>query len=256
MSFRSISCFLLFLAVPFVLSAQVEPSSVSLSVYQIAFDSAVSTLNHKQLAVYTGHEYYDYYLKKESKHGGYWISSTGNRPGEHPFFLGGEFRREMIVYGDVTYSSIDLAYDICRSEVVVLNPQYIPIVLPEGKVRKFNYAGHEFRLLNNVTDLKNDFYNILYWSDSTVLCVKRLKNQNELWNTISEYYIILNNQAYPISLVGTKNVAVKSTLLKILKDKEDQVRSYIRQNNLKFTKSNKESSLVKVVEYYASLKIN
>jgi hypothetical protein len=128
--------------------------------------------------------------------------------------------------------------------------------LPEGKVQKFNYAGHAFRALTDVSGLRNDFYDILYWSDSTVLCVKRRKNQTELWHSFSDYYIILNNEAYPVSLVGTKNVGVKSALLKILKDKEDQVRSYIRQNKLKFNKSNKEGSLVKVVEYYASLKTN
>jgi hypothetical protein len=256
MFLRSIIYSLLFLTVPFVLSAQGESSSASLSAYHAAFDSAVSKINHNQLAVYTGREYYDYYLKKESKHGGYWLSGTGNRPGEHPFFLGGEFRREMIVYNDVTYSSIDLAYDICRSEVVVLNLQHIPIVLPEGKVQKFNYAGHAFRALTDVSGLRNDFYDILYWSDSTVLCVKRRKNQTELWHSFSDYYIILNNEAYPVSLVGTKNVGVKSAALKILKDKEDEVRSYIRQNKLKFSKSKKESSLVKVVAYYASLKTN
>lgn len=246
----------LILVFPSVLLAQPETSSASASVYEIAFDSALSTLNHRQLAVYTGREYYPYFIKKTGIYAATAITTAGSRPGEHPFFITDEFRSEMIEFEGVVYPAINLAYDICRSEVVVLTPQRKALVLPEGKVQKFNYAGHAFKTLTGVDGLRNDFYDILHWSDSTILCAKRRKNQTELWHTISDYYIILNNHAYPVSLVSTKNVGVKASVLRILADKQDQVRAYIRQNNLKFKKSKKENSLIKVVRYYASLKTN
>lgn len=242
--------------VSYTLLAQPETSAVPGSIYEIAFDSALAKLNKSQLAVYTGREYYPYFVKKTGMYAATSMSvtSTGSRPGEHPFFITDEFRSETIVFGGVTYSAINLAYDICRSEVVVLTPQQKALVLPEGRVQNFNYAGHAFKYLKGVADLKNDFYDILYGSDSTMLCAKRHKNQSELWRTISDYYIILNNQAYPVNVVNTKSVGMKATVLRILHEKEEQIRPYIRENNLKFTKSKKESSLVKVVEYYTSLK--
>jgi len=224
------------------------------SFYDIAFDSALSKLNQRQLAVYTGREYYTYFFKEGGKYGAGSASLAGSRPGEHPFFMSDEFRSETIEFEGVQYQSIYLAFDICRSEVVVLNPKRKAMILPEGKVQKFNYAGHAFKNLTGVNNLKDDLYDILYWSDSTILCVKRRKTQSELWHTISDYYIILNNNAYPVSLVSTKSVGVKPAVLRILADREDQVRDYIRQNKIKFSKKKKEQNLIKVIEYYVSLK--
>jgi hypothetical protein len=253
---RRIFYLILILVFPSLLLAQSETSSTAASVYEIAFDSALSRLDQSQLAVYTGREYYPYFIKKTGIYAATAITTAGSRPGEHPFFITDEFRLERIEFEGVVYPAINLAYDICRSEVVVLTPQRKAVVLPEEKVQKFDYAGHSFRTLTNVDELRNDFYEILYEKDSTMLCAKRRKNQTELWHTISDYYIILNSQAHPVSLVSTKSVGIKATLLRIFKDKEDKVRTYLRQNNLKFTKSKKESSLKKIVEYYASLKTN
>lgn len=248
----------IFLILPSLAHAQAEASSVSASVYEIALDSAISKLNKTQLAVYTGREYYPYFLKDDNKYkyGAMAVTTAGPRPGEHPFFISDDFRSEKIEFDGVVYPNINLAYDICKSEVVVLNPERKALVIPTTKVKRFTYAGHSFQAFVNVNGLKTDFYDVLYGSDSVNLCVKRRKNMTELWRTISDYYIVLNNQAYPVSLVSTKSksVGIKATVLKIFADKEDQVRSYIRQNKLKFTKAKKEKSLQKVVEYYASLK--
>lgn len=246
-------CSILILVFPSLLLAQAESSSSSSTVYEIAFDSALSKLSQSQLAVYTGREYYPYFIKK-SQYSTTTLTSAGNRSGEHPFFIRDEFRSEAIVFEGVAYPSINLAFDICRSEVVVITPQRKAIILPEGRVQKFHYAGHEFRALVNVDGLKNDFYDVLYWSDSTALCVKRRKNQSELWRMISDYYVILNNQAYPVSAVSTKSVGVKASLLRIFSDREEQMRAFIREKRLRFSKSKKEQSLTKVIEYYASLK--
>ncbi len=248
----------LFLVLPAALLAQSETSSVSASVYDVAFDSARAKLNPQQLAVYTGREYYDYYLKQAPKYGGYWLSSTGNRPGEHPFYQAGEFKTEMIVYEGVVYPSINLAFDICRSEVVVLSPKRKAIVIPEGKVDRFTYAGHTFEYLTGIPDLKNDFYEVLYRSAANehMFCVKRRKNQTELWHTIDDYYVVKNNQAYPVSAIGTQSIGAKNMMLKIFADKKAEIKTYMRQNRLKFGKTTKETSMTKVVEYYASLKTN
>jgi hypothetical protein len=250
---KRILCSILVLVFPSLLLAQSETSSVPVSIYEIAFDSALSKLS-PSLAVYTGREYYPYFVKKSGMYAATALTTAQTRPGEHPFFLTDEFRPETIVFEGVVYPSINLSFDICRSEVVVLTPQRKAIVLPEGKVQKFNYAGHKFRALTGVDGIKNDFYEILYWSDSTVLCAKRRKNQTELWHMITDYYVILNSQAYPVSSVSTKSVGVKASLLRIFSDREEQMRSFIRQNRLKFSKAKKEQSLIKVIEYYASLK--
>lgn len=250
---KRILCSILVLVFPSLLLAQSETSSSSAQVYEIAFENALSKISQPQLAVYTGREYYAYFIKK-NQYSTTTLTSAGNRAGEHPFFISDEFRSESIVFEGVSYPSISLAFDICRSEVVVVTPQRKAIVLPEGSVQNFHYAGHEFRALTNVAGLKNDFYDILYWSDSTSLCVKRRKNQSELWRMISDYYVILNNKSYPVSSVSTKSVGVKASLLRIFSDREEQMRSFIRQNRLKFSKAKKEQSLIKVIEYYASLK--
>lgn len=242
--------FVLILVFPVWVKAQSETSSVSASVYEIAFDSARSKLSRPQLAVYRGREYYPYFIKK-TVYSTTTLTTSGSRPGEHPFFLSDEFRSERIVFDGVVYPDVNLAFDICRSEVVVLTPQRKMIVLPEGKTHSFKYDGHAFKSLVNVNGLKSDFYEILFWTDSTSLCVKRSKNQTELWRMISDYYVILNNEAYPINSL-TKSF--KAALLKIFADREDQMRTFIRQNKLKFSKASKEADLIKAVEYYTSLK--
>lgn len=246
---------ILMLIIPSGLLAQSEASATA-SVYKIAFDSALSRLNQRQLAIYNGREYYQYFIKQNGHqlYGRLAITTSASRPGEHPFFTSEGFRSEKIEYEGVVYQPINLAYDICRSEVVVLNPQEKVIVLAEGKVKSFTYAGHTFRSLNTIDQLKPDFYDILYWSDSTSLVVKRKKNQTELWHTISDYYIILNNKAYPVGVYSGKTVGVKAALLDILSDQKTAVRTYIRESKLKFSKKKKEQSLIKLVEYYASLK--
>lgn len=244
---------LLILGVPFSLQAQTETASAGPSVYEVAVDSARSRLNQEQLVVYTGREYYPYFIKRVGSYGVTSATAAGSRPGEHPFFISDDFRGEQIEYENAVYKPVNLAFDICRSEVVVLSPKRKAIVLPEGKVQQFTYAGHTFRAINK-PGLKPDFYDILVWSDSASLVVKRWKKQSELWHTISDYYIIRNDRAYPVSLVSVKTVGVKAALLEIFRDQKDAVQTYIRQNHIRFSKKKKEQSLTKVVEYYASLK--
>lgn len=253
MSAGRILCLLVVVFTPLFLYAQSEASASGSSVYQIAIDSAISNLNRSQLAVYTGREYYPYFIKKTGLYAVTSATTAGTRAGEHPFFISDEFRSETIEFDHAVYHSINLAFDICRSEVVVLSPKRNGIVLPEGKVQKFTCAGHSFRALNT-GGLKPDFYDVLVWTDSASLVVKRYKKVTELWHTISDYYIIRNEQAYPVSLVTMKTIGVKSAVLNILADQEDAVRAYIRQNRLKFSPKKREQSLVKVVGYYASLK--
>lgn len=238
---------------PLFIHAQSETSAAGSSVYQIAFDSAVSTLNRQQLAVYTGREYYPYFIKKTGQYAVTSATTAGTRVGEHPFYISDAFRSEMIEFEGTVYHSINLAFDICRSEVVVLSPKRNGIVLPEGKVQQFTYSGHTFKSLN-ISGLKPDFYDVLVWTDSASLVVKRSKKVNELWHTISDYYVILNDKAYPVSLVTMKTVGVKSAVLEIFNDQREAVRGYIRQNHLRFSPKKREQSLVKVVKYYASLK--
>lgn len=242
------------LVFPSVLRAQPEATSGSTHVYEIAFDSALAKLNYRQLAVYTGRAYYPYFIKKTGIYSATTVTTAGSRPGEHPFYLIDEFRSEVIEFDGVVYPAINLAFDICRSEVVVLTPQRNAIVLPSGRVQKFQYAGHSFQALTHVNGLKPDFYDILYWTDNASLIAKRRKNQNELWRTISDYYIVLNSQANPIGVYSAKTVGIKAAVLEILGDQKDAMRSFIRESKLKFTKKKKEQSLIKIVEYYTSLK--
>lgn len=252
---KVVFCVSLILISPSLLFAQVDADDASKSVYTVALDSAIARLNHAQLAVYSGRAFYPYFLKEWNKYGPLSLTAPGSRPDEHPFFLKGEFKDEMIVLKGIKYSPVSLSYDICKSEVVVLNPQSLPIVLPEGKVQKFTYAGHSFEWFSGIHALKDDFYDVLFTDETTILCAKRRKNQTELWRTISEYYIILNDQAYAVKGFTSGSAGgVKQSVFKILKEKEELVRAFIRESNLKFGKSKRESSLVKVITYYAGLK--
>jgi hypothetical protein len=248
-----ILCFVVVAFAPLFLYAQSETPATGPSIYQIAFDSAVSTLNREQLAVYTGREYYPYFIKETGKYAVTSVTAAGSRPGEHPFFISDDFRSEMIEFEGTSYRSISLAFDICRGELVVLSPKQKAIVLPDGKVQKFTCAGHSFRALNT-KGLRPDFYDVLVWRDSASLVVRRWKKQSELWHTISDYYVIRSGQAYPVSLITMKTVGVRAAVLEIFTDQKDIVRTYIRQNRLKFSPKKREKSLIKVVEYYASLK--
>ena len=149
-------------------------------------------------------EYYPYFIKKTGLYAVTSANHSRNTGREHPFLYFRWISFETIEFDHAVYHSINLAFDICRSEVVVLSPNRNGIVLPEGKAQSLpvqgTCSGAEY------WRFEADFYDVLVWPTARAWLLKGIRRVTELWHTISDYYIIRNEQAYPVSLVTMKTI--------------------------------------------------
>jgi hypothetical protein len=126
--------------------------------------------------------------------------------------------------------------------------------LLNDRISSFKILDHSFVRLaqENVKSplIATGFYEVLYKSSSTVLLKKESKKILEDLNAIDgikrtidrnvDYYIERNQKYYRVNS--------KSAVLNLFKDKEGNIKQFIRQNKLKFN-NDIESDLVTVVAY-------
>jgi hypothetical protein len=192
------------------------------------------------LSIYNGPQYVDY---------------MGSLRGGQPFFLSTEFAKGSIVYDNTLYDNIQLKYDLVKNAVVINDLSgTMDIALLNDRISSFKILDHSFVRLaqENVKSplIATGFYEVLYKSSSTVLLKKESKKILEDLNAIDgikrtidrnvDYYIERNQKYYRVNS--------KSAVLNLFKDKEGNIKQFIRQNKLKFN-NDIESDLVTVVAY-------
>lgn len=197
--------------------------------YASSIEAAVSTLKEEKKAVFTGPEYKQYFVNK------------GNDG--HPFFM--DMRPEWLIYDGVLYSSVFFVYDIFFDRVIVARPDTAWVSLNNSKISEFSLGGHRFKRIVDRNDLPGGFYEILFTSNNILLAVKWSKAfKASVWKEEANYVMIDENVSFFRS---------KKQLLKILNDRQTEIRNYIHKNNLDF-KANKSLAFTSLVRYYSSLK--
>ena len=196
--------------------------------YNNSIEAAVGNQIEEQKTIYTGPEYTQYFVTK------------GNAG--HPFFQ--NTQPESITYDGVRYSSVSYVYDTFLDEIIVANPDGIWISVNKNKVTDFSLGGHYFQKINFRDDMPAGFYEILFKHDHISLVARWSKAfKASVWKEEVDFYVI-REKAYSFQS--------KRELLEVLKDKQSEIKNYIRQNNLKFRK-NKSSAFTDVVRFYSSL---
>lgn len=176
----------------------------------------------------------------------------------HQFFISDSPQRGTVYYNEQQFSDITLCYDVVLDQVVLLHPStsFTPRLVNEH-VRFFVIDGRRFvRLVADSATgkiLHTGFYQLLV--DSTVQVIaKRIKlfterlekgNKNIEFYSQDKFFLRKNNLYYSID--------TKSSMTKHMIDHEKEILQFIKYNRLKFNKGSRETSIVRLAEYYNSL---
>lgn len=192
-----------------------------------AVEFAIQTLPASQLGVYNGRDY----------------TPTTITAGGNPYFLSVEFAPETITYDGITYRDIYLLFDASQQCVVIEDHAGNKICPVEEKIESFTLGVHTFKRISDIPGLPAGFYDVLV---DGRLFARRSKSAGGMqWKSSTSYYFVNNDRLFRIA--GKKSVFVS------MADMENEIRQYIRLNDLSFNKKI-ESSLIDVVKYYSTLK--
>jgi hypothetical protein len=172
------------------------------------------------------------------------------------FLFSNEFLTGSVSIADNTFQKVPVKYDILSDEIIALSDHGFVIQLNKEKVDSFSLIFRDMKYIfqkmgNDTVDGPGGYVNVL--ADGAVsLYVKYKKrilllavdNKYDLFNQFNRIYISKDNRYYLISS--------KKELLRILKDKEKQLKDFIRNNKLKVTR-NIPDSFAPVVKFYNEL---
>jgi len=171
-----------------------------------------------------------------------------------PFFLSDSLINGSIVYNNNLYEDINFQYDIVIDRLVIYDykKNYF-ITLAAEKTNEFIIDGHHFYYLQNNATLKNiGFYEKLVdgtknlWGkrEKKLLQSSNAEDRGSRFIQYNSFFVEKNNQFF--------SADNESSLMKIMDDKKEELKKYIRKNKLRFGKQF-ESSAIKLVTYYNQL---
>jgi len=182
------------------------------------------------------------------------------RNGQHaqgyPFFLSELPLDGSVLYDGVSYEHVPLQYDLVTGEVVAHDSTGdVNISLVRDKLPRFSIDGHGFVWLPAAGDsdrsISASYYELLEDGRTPLLArhEKRLVFPNNKEDSVK--YVATN--IYFVRLDG-KYIRVdgRRSLLNTLADKKDQLRKFIRQHDLNFSKD-LEKALQQVIVFYNQL---
>ena len=173
-----------------------------------------------------------------------------------PFLFSDEFLTGTVTIGSKTFNQVDIKYDIYNDELITVSDKGFIIQVNKEIIDAFSFRWNEkdfiFRKMSS-DSLKNTegFVNVLaegevslfvrYRKDITLLAVD---NKYDQFNQVHRIYVTKNGE---IRLVNSKK-----ELLNLLNDRRQEIRSFIKSNNLNVARNNPES-FRSVVEFYNDL---
>jgi hypothetical protein len=184
------------------------------------------------------------------------------RNGQHargyPFFQSELPLDGSVLYDGASYEHIPLQYDLITGEIIThdsINNANISLV--RDKLPRFTISGRTFLWLpaagDSSVNLDPGYYELLYDGPYTLLARHEKKIVYPTTNEEIMKYVAADN--YFLELRHNQYVRIEGqrSLLKILADKKDLIKKFIRQNKLNFGKD-PGNTLVQVIHYYTQLK--
>ncbi|RZA03460.1 MAG: hypothetical protein EOP47_02875 [Sphingobacteriaceae bacterium] len=168
-----------------------------------------------------------------------------------------ELQNAYIRYDDVDFYDIPVLYDLHKDLLILRrsNDQGYMSLL-NTKLDKFIINNHTF--IKVVADsaekkIKTGFYDLLHDGQLQLLAkhtkaVEVEKSGITIRNVFVPYtrYFLRKENAY-------YDISGKNDMLKVLKDKKQELEQYIKANNLSFKNENLEPSLIKLTNHYNQL---
>ncbi len=175
---------------------------------------------------------------------------------EHPFFLSEDWLTGSVVYDGEEFIDVPLMFDMMNQALVAEHrPSGHAIRLIDEKLTQFSINGRKFERIE-IASVQNSLpasgpYEVLYDGPSKLLArrVKFRRDNIEAHQVVVSYelrerYFILRNGVY-------FPVRKKSSLLRVLSDKKQQLKHFLKQQGLRFS-SERERALIAAAEFYDS----
>jgi hypothetical protein len=244
------------------LSTKSLSTSIFLLLYNLLIPSIhAQTVAKDSLAVDSAYAYvlrqYHAYLEPEPAlyRGGQYVDYDFQLESGHPYFGEHRMRKGTVWYSGIFYEDILLLHDLVRDIVVINDPgNTYKITLISDQIDSFTIEDHFFIRLRdslNPSAPRNGFYERLY-KDRISLLKKEKKSVEDDLSSLEkgvQHYISSTVSYYLKKGVVYYSVNNKSSLLYALKDRNKEIRKFIRKNSLSM-KSDKENTLLKVVAWY------
>lgn len=172
----------------------------------------------------------------------------------HAYYLSNTWNPGFVLFDGLLYRDKELMYDIYRDELIIKHPKGIHVILFRERVQQFNLAGQFFVYIekNSEAGIRNGFYQQLTDGKATAY-VKRVKILEEKIDGLvlerkflpADQFFILKDKIY-------QPVKKQKDLLKILKDKRQELSQYKSRQKIKY-KENPEQFIVRMTAYYNQL---
>lgn len=162
-----------------------------------------------------------------------------------------------VCYNDIVYHNVPLMYDIFKDCLVSLYyNKFSKYNLVNEKLQYFDLADGHFVYLNvdSLTnpEIRNGIYNQFYKGKTEVLIQTSKTMQIASNGNLESYFTQSKQKFYLKNGTAYYNITGKSSVLKALNNKKQQVQSYIKNNDIKFN-NNMQQALAKVAYYYDHL---
>jgi hypothetical protein len=195
--------------------------------------------------LYNGPEYVDYTR--------WFVTRTG-----HQYFPSADKEVGNVRYNGHLYRGLPLRYDVVRDQLVTQHPTSpLTLALVSERVQEFSLGPYLFVRLPadsaGTSDMTAGFYQVLADGHAQVLA-KRLKRMQT--QTVNRN---VNAQFYPKDKLYIKKAGLyypvdsKGSVRRLFADREKEVQRYLKEQKLKFNKTQLEASVVLLTTYYNSL---
>lgn len=186
------------------------------------------------------------------------IYTSDALPADHPFFLDNLWVEDSVYSSGAFTGKEIIKYNLLTDNVIILletKGASYPVSINRSAILKFSVNGHHFVHISdlpvqNQARLVPGYYEVLYtkntgfyvrWTKSREINKQTLQNEykQEIRCYIRKdglFYLIRNNR----------------DLLEVLNDRRDDVKSFMRDNRLRFTPV-KRGNAIRVLEYYDNL---
>lgn len=193
-----------------------------------------------------------YYYDKPYINGKLYVAYLS--PDIHPFFIDNTWENGILTYDDEVYEINTIKYDIIRDVLVYLNiqkGQAYQIEINKQQTSGFYIHGKHFRYLNTQKSrnmiLKPGYYEAVYEGNVRFYTkwdkiIRQNSTDRRLETKTRIFHYLYHDGVY-------YKMRSRRKLLSLLKDKRKELRIYIKNNNIVFSRDN-YMSVKEILEYY------
>lgn len=159
-----------------------------------------------------------------------------SKNGNHEFYSSASFQTCDIVYDRQHYFDIPLKYDIHNDEIIAQIPTQTSsytIQLIKEKVYRFSINDSNFIHLQNLTNHKNGFYEVIFKSSNLAFYKKSIKTSTKYISDRSTFYRFKNTNEYLLRLKNAYHKITKSkkSIIRLFPENKKEITSFYKSEN-------------------------